>query len=90
MNKLLILITSTWLILLSCNKPATVYNPDFEGKWRSEVFDTIKGKAVRNEIEISGKDGVYRSNCGTICEPKLCDCSRTERKSSSKYRSNTY
>lgn len=61
-------------VFTSCNvEQIEKYNPDFEGKWRTETYNSpTVGGMVRNYIIIDGRDSGLGIACQTDCE--LCDC----------------
>lgn len=63
------------LLLVTCNKPLTKYNSNFEGTWYSTpVYNTTFGTFVSDQFTFSGKDGKYKLDCKDTCAPDLCDC----------------
>lgn len=63
------------LVLLSCDKKAGAYNPDFIGTWRTPAI-AVGGSYgnVRNEIIIEENDGAYNYYCQDTCDTQLCNC----------------
>jgi len=52
---------------------------DFVGQWRTDVInDTFLNEAIRSEIIIEDKDGIYNNSCKNVCEDQLCDCISTQ------------
>lgn len=78
MKKSIFFILSTLvccLFVLSCDKPLSKYNPDFEGTWRTATaYNDLYNETTTSEIVIDKKDGIYNYACTEICAPRLCNC----------------
>jgi hypothetical protein len=74
MKKIISLILLSFL-LITCNKPLTKYNSDFEGTWYSvPVFNTTYSEYVSDQFVFTGKDGSYKIDCRDTCTTNLCNC----------------
>lgn len=74
-HPLMILFGVLLLFAAGCNKKAGKYNPEFIGRWQTEVIeDTVAEISYRNEIVIEKKDGSYKYLCQDVCETTLCNC----------------
>lgn len=61
-------------ILVSCStEELEQYNPDFKGKWKSNVYYTSTvGDSVQNFLVIDGRDSGFGIACEKSCE--FCNC----------------
>jgi hypothetical protein len=64
------------LLFTACNvQQLENYDSDFEGRWRSIVYNSpTAGDSIRNYLIVDGKNSAFGLSCKRDIDCELCDC----------------